>query len=162
MNMPNIRRLLIPLTVCAAVALSACGGDDEEPRTVPRNSGGEAAADEAAAPIDGTTWTVSEATAAGATVKAAKDAEANLTIKDGKATGTTGCNGFGGKAEVADSSITFSQIAATKKACMGDDVMNLESAMLAVLNGEVSAEVSGNTLTLTAADDSSLVLTASE
>lgn len=105
---------------------------------------------------------VTQATTADATVKAAKASKASLTIENGEVSGNTGCNGFGGKAEVADATVTFSQIISTKKACIGDGVMDLENAMLAVLNGEVGAEVSGNTLTLTGANGASLTFTATE
>lgn len=53
--------------------------------------------------------------------------------EDGKVAGSTGCNGFGGKATVTGDKISFGPLAATEKACT-PAVMDQEAKFLAALN----------------------------
>jgi heat shock protein HslJ len=77
--------------------------------------------------------------------------------------GNTGCNAFGGNAEVNedDGTVTFSEVFSTMRACTGERGES-DSAMMAVLQGTVTVELDGETLTLTNANGDSLQLTATE
>ena len=70
---------------------------------------------------------------------------------DGTAAVFTGCNTGRTTVEVTDGTLTFSPMGLTKMAC-GNDAAKVESAVVAVLDGEVEAEVSGETLTLIKGD----------
>jgi heat shock protein HslJ len=59
-----------------------------------------------------------------------------------------GCNTGRGGYEVKDTTITFDPMATTLMAC-DDTTMSVEDAVLAVLQGEVSYSVDGETLVLT-------------
>jgi heat shock protein HslJ len=149
----GMRRLRNLAAVAGLSLLAACGtvqtDDDsatEGAGTTEETTTGEAS--ETAAPVLGTTWTVQEIETADGTLMPAPDTAASLQITDdGKVAGTTGCNGFGGNAEIGDGVITFTAVFATKMACSGE-VGQIDSAMLAFLDGEVSSEVSGDSLTL--------------
>jgi heat shock protein HslJ len=85
---------------------------------------------------------------------------AYLTLRDGdRVEGFTGCNTFGATAAEREGRITFSNIFSTRKACPGESG-RLESAVLTMLDGEVSAQVEADTLTLTRPDGRGLRLRA--
>jgi putative lipoprotein len=63
-------------------------------------------------------------------------------------TGSSGCNGFGGKYIVEGDQITFSEIVSTLMAC-DDARMAQEAAVLAVLSDTATYTIDGSTLTLT-------------
>jgi heat shock protein HslJ len=106
-------------------------------------------------PIVGTAWTL-DSVISGETVASvpAEVGVPTLTFTEG---GTVevyaGCNrGSGGVEVAADGSvITFEPIATTRMAC-SPDAMDLEASVLAVLQGEVTAAVDGDSLTLTNGD----------
>jgi heat shock protein HslJ len=142
--------------------VAACGnnGSNDETTAVPEDDGGQSST-EPALSIVGQRWVLAEVQAQGGPVKAPADPEAYLEItEDGDVTGSTGCNGFGGSAEVGDQTITFQPLIATKRGCSGD-LGKLDSAMLSVLHGEVTAEVAGGTLTITDEEGEVLTLEAS-
>lgn len=61
-------------------------------------------------------------------VGAAGDATPSLRIEraDGRASGSTGCNSFGGSVSVEGDRIDFGALATTRRACMGEGVMEQE------------------------------------
>ncbi|MFB7716392.1 META domain-containing protein [Nocardia sp. NPDC056100] len=70
-----------------------------------------------------------------------------LTIApDGSVSGSAGCNSMTGRAEITGSDISF-HIATTKMMC-DPQVMDVERAVLQALDGNVTATVDSNTLTL--------------
>lgn len=73
--------------------------------------------------------------------------------------GNVGCNGFGGKYEVDGDSITFNEVVSTLMFCEGP-VGDQESGTLAVLRDSATYVLDGNTLTLTSADGTSVVVLA--
>jgi heat shock protein HslJ len=75
------------------------------------------------------------------------DAEASLTITDGQAAIQTGCNSGSTSVEITDTTMTFGPVALTMMAC-ADDLMALEASVIAVLDGEVTYEVTGDTLSI--------------
>ena len=56
--------------------------------------------------------------------------------------GFSGCNNFRGSCRIEDSSITFSQVAATMKICHDD--MDKEQLFFSLLDGTASYGLSGN------------------
>jgi len=111
-------------------------------------------------PLRGTRWVVDSIVDNESATSVPTGTEAHLTLDDNdRVEGFTGCNGFGGKAAERGGRITFSEILSTKMACVGD-AGRLESAVLAVLDGEVSAHVEGDRLALTRPDGRGLRLRA--
>lgn len=110
--------------------------------------------------LAGTTWVVTGTVATEAVSSVPLDAEASITITDETVAVNTGCNTGSGGVEVGDDVLTFGPIATTKRAC-ADDIMQLEAAVLAVLQGEVSYEIDGRSLSLRTDGGIGLELTAS-
>lgn len=116
------------------------------------------AAGQAARPLVGTRWTVETLVSAGmsSSVPAGTAAFVNFT-DDGKVTGSTGCNSFGGTAKVDGAKITFGELIMTKMACDGA-AGDLEASVLRVLDQALTYRIDGNRLVLEAPDGSSLEL----
>jgi heat shock protein HslJ len=75
------------------------------------------------------------------------DSEATLTITDGQAQISTGCNTGSASVEITDTTMTFGPMALTRMAC-DDDRTRLEASVVLVLDGEVTYEISGDTLSI--------------
>jgi heat shock protein HslJ len=111
-------------------------------------------------PLRGTRWVVESIIDNQAVSSVPAGAEAHLTLRDGdRVEGFTGCNNFGGTAVERGGRITFSNIFSTRMACIGDSE-RLESAVLSVLDGRVTAQVEADALTLTRPDGRGLRLRA--
>lgn len=104
----------------------------------------------AAAPITGTTWTLTSTIANDAASSLAADTEPpTLTIdEEGTAGVFTGCNSGSTTVEITETTLTFAPIALTKMACPGGGSA-LEAQVTAVLDGEVDYTIDGDTLTIT-------------
>jgi heat shock protein HslJ len=103
-------------------------------------------------PLRGTRWVVDSIIDNESVASVPAGTEAYLTFRDNnRVEGFTGCNRFGGEAVERGGRITFSQIFSTRMACDGDPG-RLESAVLAVLDGEVNARVEADRLTLSRPD----------
>lgn len=76
---------------------------------------------------------------------------------DGKINGNAGCNQFFGTYTVDGETIEFSAIGSTMMACL-DGRMEQEQGVLAVLSGEASYALSGNSLIITSAEGALLVV----
>jgi heat shock protein HslJ len=76
---------------------------------------------------------------------------------DGKVTGSTGCNSFGGTAKVDGKTITFSDLVMTKMACDGA-AGDLEASVLRVLDQPLTYRINGTKLILEAPDSNGLEL----
>ena len=74
---------------------------------------------------------------------------------NGRASGRSGCNQFGGGFERTAESLTFSQLISTKMACPGNR-MDVEAAYLGALQATRSATLSDGALSLLAEDGSLL------
>ncbi|SDT67193.1 META domain-containing protein [Jiangella sp. DSM 45060] len=143
--------------------LAACGGNDsgDDTTAVPGDSGADGST-EPAVPVVGSRWVLEELQAAGATIAGPADPQAYFEIdENGDVTGSTGCNGFSGSAEVSDSSITFQPLISTRRGCSGD-LGQIDGSMLGVLSGEVTVEMSGDVLTITNAEGETLTMQASD
>ncbi|MGW2113944.1 META domain-containing protein [Streptomyces zhihengii] len=107
------------------------------------------------APLVGTTWTVDSLVTgeSAASLPAGPEKKAELKFtEDGKVGGSLGCNRFSATAKIADGSITFGPVSATRKLCPGPE-MELERELTALLaKGTLAYEVKHRALTLTAPD----------
>jgi heat shock protein HslJ len=108
-------------------------------------------------PLTGTRWTLDTIVQGEVASSTAGSEQAYLVLSDGKVQGSTGCNGMGGTATVAGGTVTFGPIGTTRKACPGP-LTEVERAVLAVLDGTVSADVDGDRLTLKHPGGRALVL----
>ena len=99
------------------------------------------------AELEGTTWNITGTMANEAVSSLPAGAEASITITDGQAAIRTGCNNGSASVETTDTTITFGPIALTKMACP-PDLTDLEATVLAVLDGEVTYEIAGDSLSL--------------
>ena len=88
----------------------------------------------------------------------APDVETSIIFgEDGQVNGTVGCNGFGGDYKAGDGTITFGALFSTLMFCEGA-AGEQEQVVLAALVGTTSYSLNGNTLTVTSADGSSVVV----
>jgi heat shock protein HslJ len=71
-----------------------------------------------------------------------------LKIDGGRAAIEPGCNHGSAKVDIADATITFGPAVLTRMACQGA-AGDVETAVLAVIDGEVGYTIDGNVLTLT-------------
>lgn len=115
-------------------------------------SGGETTitlAAQAPAEVEGTTWVVTGLVAneAISSMTAGTEGTATLTITDGQASIATGCNTGSGSVEVTDTTMSFGPIALTRMAC-APDLTDLETQVILVLDGEVTYEVDGDSLSI--------------
>jgi heat shock protein HslJ len=109
-------------------------------------------------PLTGTRWTLDTIIQGEVASSTAGSSKAYVVFDDGQVQGSTGCNSMGGTATVSGGTVTFGSIGATRKACDGP-ANDVERAVLAVLDGAVSAAVDGNRLTLKHPSGRALVLT---
>ncbi|MEV5971976.1 META domain-containing protein [Streptomyces sp. NPDC051921] len=116
-------------------------------------SGVELAA-ETGAPLVGTAWTV-DALLTGDTagsLPAGSEGKAKLTFgKEGRLTGSLGCNRVTAPAKITDRTITLGAIATTRMMCTGPQ-MELETQLYDALDGPLTYRVDHRTLTVTDAD----------
>jgi heat shock protein HslJ len=104
------------------------------------------ASGESANDLQGLAWTMVSLDNADGTLEAPEGAY--LSYEDDTVFVATGCNTGSGSAEVADGTVTFGPLMSTLIGCE-PDLAAWETAVFAVLAGEVTYEVDGDTLTLT-------------
>ncbi|MFI6015309.1 META domain-containing protein [Streptomyces sp. NPDC051243] len=136
---------LLPLAV-------ACGNE---------KAGSDTVGAGAAASVTGVHWAVDGITVDGK--KSAAPSSAWLRVADGgEVEGNLGCNPFGAEAAFEDSHVTFDKMGATEMACEGVPP-NFETTLASTLSdGDLTAEVKGDKLTLTTADGDRVALTKQE
>ncbi|MFJ4962688.1 META domain-containing protein [Streptomyces sp. NPDC088729] len=146
--------MAVSVSVLALLTLAACGtesgsgdGDGGE------GGGGTVRSD---VPVTGVPWSVDSVTAGGTTTEAPPGARLEIDAK-GRATGDLGCNRVSADARVDGDRITVKRAVTTEMAC-DQNVQKFEQALLRVLNGELTAELSGRKLTLTAPDGDRVAL----
>lgn len=94
------------------------------------------------------------------TMPAAPDVDTSIVFgADGKVNGNVGCNGFGGDYTVERNTITFGQLVSTLMFCEGP-VGDQETATLNVMVETTTFVMDGDTLTITSADGSTVVVLA--
>jgi len=115
-------------------------------------SGGDATITLAArqpAVLEGTTWVVTGTIVGESVSTTPRDTLASMTITDGVAAIETGCNMGSSSVEITETTMTFGPMALTRKACPPDETA-LEQSVTTVLDGEVSYEIDGDTLSIRA------------
>ena len=131
---------LISIFVLSGVILAACSGGDS-------NS------------VVGT-WKLASYGSPGNLTPAVPDVDTSITFsEDGKVEGNVGCNGFGGDYSVDGNTITFGQIVSTLMFCEGP-VGDQETTTLNVLAGTATYAMEGDSVTITSADGSSVIVLA--
>jgi heat shock protein HslJ len=99
-------------------------------------------------PLVGTTWTLDTLVDGDVAASAASGADAVTLVFDGKRVmADTGCNGAGGEYTLTGDRLTVTPGPTTKMMC-APDIMRVEDAVAAVLDGEVGFEITADRLTL--------------
>jgi heat shock protein HslJ len=107
--------------------------------------------------LPGSSWKLVSYGPAGKPTLAAAGIQTSLDFgRDGKVSGSMGCNSFSGDYQVKIGKVVFGQMAATMKACP-DPQMTQESAVFQVLAGSVRFQVEGKILTIYAASGADAV-----
>lgn len=106
------------------------------------------------AALAGTTWVLETLVSGDVASSVVAGSVATLTIVDGQAGGSTGCNRLGGAVEVTGGRLGPVP-AMTEMACEG--LADQEAHVLAVLSGKPTVAIEGDLLTLTLDDGSGLV-----
>lgn len=114
--MPSRRTVSLLLAALACAAVAGCAASAESSA--------------ASAPLEGTEWALVEL-AGRAPPPGDAGRPATLLLRDGRANGFAGCNGFFGSYVVSGAALRFSELGATRKACATG--MELESRYLAAL-----------------------------
>jgi heat shock protein HslJ len=78
---------------------------------------------------------------------------------DNTVSGYAGCNNYSGGYEADNTSLTFSMLISTLRACIDDALNQQETAFLAALNGTVSYTISSAELVITSSDGKELRFT---
>ena len=102
-------------------------------------------------PLEGTEWVLDSLVSADAVSSVATERTPTLTFENGEVLVDTGCNSGSGSYELTGQEITFGPIATTRMAC-DELTMEVESQVLAVLDGTVTYEIEADVLTLTNGD----------
>ncbi|HEX2863813.1 MAG TPA: META domain-containing protein [Deinococcales bacterium] len=99
--------------------------------------------------LPGGTWRLTALTAAGGPVAVPAANAPTLEFRDGRVTGTTGCNQYSGPAVLKDARLTLGPIAATRAACLDPTGTAVETAYLDDLNAVNAYSQTGDNLILT-------------
>lgn len=129
----NHKLVLFAVLAAAVMLLSACASG--------------------AASLAGTSWRLVEMN--GQLIR--EDIDVTLNFDDEQqVSGSAGCNSYGGSYSVDGSNISFSQVFHTEMACVDQTIMDTESAFLAALNSGGTFDRVGDSLTINAADGTTL------
>jgi heat shock protein HslJ len=140
------------------VALGACGSDSPSSSDEPAGTGGAAPTDASnggASGLSGTSWDLAGVTVAGKEVAAVGSASLAFAA-DGKLSGTTGCNQFGGTYEQSGDDLTITLGPTTLVACTDAAATAQEQAILSGLP-KVASYTAGDTLVLKDASGATLL-----
>ncbi|MBB5983020.1 META domain-containing protein [Kribbella solani] len=102
---------------------------------------------EPAPALDGTRWTLATVVTGETASHGAGFDKVWLTVNGERVTGSTGCNSFQGMVARGTGTLTFGDLATTRRACPGD-AGKIESTVLNGLKGQVTYKVDGKTLQL--------------
>jgi heat shock protein HslJ len=141
------------LLVGALMALSAIPtlAADASPAASPAANGSPGGV-----PLEGTIWQVTNLRLSGAYAPIPPGANATLSLKDGHAGGTGGCNDWSADYTLDGDSITFGQIVSTLKLCEGAGGL-VETFYFADLPAVAHWTIEGDALTLSADDGQPVV-----
>lgn len=94
-------------------------------------------------------WVLQSFGKPGSEVAVITDSTVTLTLgSDGNASGSSGCNSFGGVYEIAGDQIAISEIVSTLMACLDDAIMQQETQYIQALQSAGTFSVSGEALTI--------------
>ena len=130
---------------CALLAMLALAAG-----CAPRGAAaGEAAEGGGAEPLEGTAWRLVEL--GGQPARSAGNEgtpSLRLDAAQTRATGNTGCNGFGGPYELSGESLRFGALASTRRACVDEALNQQEHAYMRALDETRTWRIAGGTLVL--------------
>jgi heat shock protein HslJ len=99
--------------------------------------------------LNGTGWTLTDYVSGGRSVKILDGTTVTMVFSgEGRITGSAGCNHYFASYETKGTTITIGQAGSTMMYCMGEGVMEQESAYLALLNQAASVSSVNDRLTL--------------
>lgn len=100
---------------------------------------------EPALALDGPRWTLDTVITGDVASHQTGVEKAWMTLNGERVTGSTGCNEFQGMVARGTGTLTFGELATTRRACTGD-AAKLEQAVLVGLKGQVTYSIDGNRL----------------
>ena len=115
----------------------------------PYGAGTAEAPNGAAAPLEGTTWSLVEL--GGQPARPAGDngtPTLRLDAAQKRASGNTGCNSYGGVYELSGESLRFGALASTRRACLDEVLNRQETAFLGALADTRTWRIADGTLVL--------------
>ncbi|MGH2523598.1 MAG: META domain-containing protein [Anaerolineales bacterium] len=128
------------LAACAPAATPPAASSTDLP-PVPANA------------LAGTAWNLVSFGAPGAETPVVEGSTVTLEFQaDGQATGSGGCNSYGGAYQAQDGALSFSAIASTKMACADEGMMQQEQRYFEALQSASGYELTGDQLAITYAD----------
>lgn len=141
----HTQRMAVSVSVLALLTLAACG---TEPGSGSGGGGGDGGDTvQSDVPVTGVAWNVESMTVDGKKTGAPEGSRLEIDPK-GRVKADFGCNRIGGEARVEGDRITVSRTVSTMMAC-GKGVDRFEKAAVAALDGELTAKLTGEKLTLT-------------
>ena len=99
--------------------------------------------------LSGTEWRLVSFGAAGSEVSVIAGTTVTLKFgEDGRASGSSGCNSYGGVYQVRGDNISFGRLISTKRACLDQNANQQESRFLSALEAASRFRLSSNRLTI--------------
>ncbi|MFE1331066.1 META domain-containing protein [Streptomyces microflavus] len=139
----HTQRMAVSVSVLALLTLAACGTESGSGS----GSGDGSDTVQSDVPVTGVAWSVDSLTVGGKKTEAPAGSRLEIDPK-GRAKAGFGCNHIGADARVEGDRITFGKPVSTQMAC-DETTEKAEKAALAAMDGEVTAKLSGEKLTLT-------------
>ncbi|MET8380249.1 META domain-containing protein [Streptomyces microflavus] len=139
----HTQRMAVNVSVLALLTLAACGTESGSGS----GSGDGSDTVQSDVPVTGVAWSVDSLTVGGKKTEAPAGSRLEIDPK-GRAKAGFGCNHIGADARVEGDRITFGKPVSTQMAC-DETTEKAEKAALAAMDGEVTAKLSGEKLTLT-------------
>ncbi|MFF1381136.1 META domain-containing protein [Streptomyces sp. NPDC058308] len=149
----HTQRLTLTLTALASAGLllTACGTESGA-GSEGGSGGGSGGSAENGPRVTGVRWHVESLTASGRKHTAPEGAYLKIG-KDGRADGSYGCNHVGSDVSVKGDTLEFGEPVMTKRACTDESRMDFEKQLVRALGeGEFTAKVDGDRMTLTTAE----------
>ncbi|MFJ9530728.1 META domain-containing protein [Streptomyces cyaneofuscatus] len=139
------QRMAVSVSVLALLTLAACGTESGSGSGGDGGDGSDTVQSDV--PVTGVAWSVDSLTVDGKKTEAPEGSRLEIDPK-GRAKAGFGCNHISADAQVKGDRITFGKPVSTQMAC-DEATEKAEKAALAAMDGEVTAKLSGETLTLT-------------
>ncbi|MFJ9622671.1 META domain-containing protein [Streptomyces sp. NPDC101181] len=144
------QRMAVSVSALALLTLAACG---TEPGSGSGDGGDAVQSD---VPVTGVAWTVDSVTVGGKKTEAPEGSRMEIDPK-GRATVSFGCNQISADATVKGDRVTLGKPVATQMAC-DEETGTVEQAALRAMDGDLTAKLSGEKLTLTTEGGDTLAL----